>query len=150
MLRSASKLIWNKQLVSITDGYGKATVLTASLNPVGKLDYKLEGHVTLMSSPILDFGNEGSETLHPTLEIWVLDEAGVDNWRQGQFPPTKVYGSIRVPSIRGQTTNFSLQNFDHDGSYSFLFFALDNQPLLPMLAQHAEVRISLTETWTET
>jgi hypothetical protein len=139
---SVSNVIWSKRLVGITGGYDKATVLNDVLSPVGRLGYKAEGEITLVSSPVFE-----TETICPMSEMWVLNEAGFAHWRSGQMPPKGLCGAVKIPTIIGQTVNFELHNFDYNGQYYFLFFALDNRSLLSAIGQHSEVRVTLRETW---
>jgi hypothetical protein len=141
---SVSNVIWNKELVGITGGYDKATVLNAVLNPVGKSDYKAEGEITLVSCPILE-----TEAMCPMSEMWVFNETGFAHWRNGGMPPKGVCDNVKIPTTLGQTVDFKLKNLDYNGQYYFLFFALDNLPLLSVTGQHSEVKVTLRETWME-
>jgi len=144
MPRSLSNIVWDNKLVHISGGYEKATVLDAVLTPVGKQNYRAEGLIKKVSCPAFE-----GKTMCATLEMWVFNETGFGRWQSEQMPPTGVFGWVRIPPTLGKSIDFVFQNFDYNGQYHFIFFAVDNQHLLEMVGQHIEAGISLTETWTE-
>jgi hypothetical protein len=135
---ASSNVIWNNQIVNVTEG----GYISAVLNPVGRIGYKAQGHVVLEGCPVLL-----NEIMCPEFGMWVVNKTELAQLESPNMPPPRAYNMVRMSAKLGNSTEFVLDDLDYNGEYYFVFISFQNQPLLT--GQHAVISISLTETWTE-
>ena len=134
-----SNIVWTNHLFNLSEG----GMINATLNPVGRLNYKAQGHVTLAACQVLS-----NETC-PTLGMWIVNQTESAILQNPNAPPPSAYALVRMSPIPGDPTEFALHNPDYNGQYYFVFISShQGHPLFD--GEHVLISISLNETWTET
>jgi hypothetical protein len=133
----SSDIVFNNQTVKITSN---ATWISAMLHPVDKPHYKATGSMTLVDCPFLL-----GEASCPTIGLLVMNQTGFTDYQKGGSP-VGPYGTVVVTPTLNEQTAFTLSNVDYDGTYYFVFIALNQgNPLSP--GATVTILVYLTEVW---
>lgn len=129
--------VLNNQTVKVTPN---GAWISATLNPVGKLNYNVKGSMALVDCPILL-----GESACPTIEMWAMNQTGFANYQKSGVP-VGTYGTVGITPTLDEQSPFTLHNLDYDGTYYLVFMAL-NQGNTLSPGTYTTVSISLTEVW---